>query len=288
LISALIVSYPAKRISEALGISRSHIYYLLSKGEKQISKLDRVREKYAYLKFYFDSLSKEFPKYGYRRIRVMFRRRHNIYLSKKTTQLIMRAFNLTLPVKKKRTKPNYQKIEATGPNELWQSDMTKIWVENTGWLHLFCIIDCFSREIVGCSLSLFAGTKELLQALDMAVSFRFPKGIPEGINLTIGSDNGCQFTSRAFIQALKDFKFKFMRTNYNCPEQNCYIESFFSSLKEEEVWLNEYTSVAEAEKSILKWIYDYNHERIHSSLDYLTPVEFMAEYKTQAVPIMLG
>jgi putative transposase len=289
LLSALAVNYPVKRITEALGVSRSHLYYLLNKSSDEIAKLEKVKHRYAHLKFYFDSLSREFPKYGYRRIRIMLRRRYGIYQSKKTTQLIMRAFNLSLGVKKKKAKPNYQKIEAIAPNELWQTDMTKIWVENTGWLHLFCIIDCFSREIVGYSLSLFAGTKELLEALEMAVMFRFSNGIPEDNKLTVASDNGCQFTAKAFIAALKDFNFKFMRTNYNCPEQNCYIESFFSSLKEEEVWLNEYASVAEAEESISRWLYKYNNERIHSSLDYLTPAEFMAHYeKIQAVPITLG
>lgn len=281
MVNTLVINYPVSLIAKALKLSRSYLYWLLKKEVEQTLKLDRMRQKYAHLKFYFDSLAKEFPTYGYRRVRVMLKRRYQINLSKKTTQLIMRAFNLSLPVKKKRTKPNYQQLRATRPNELWQSDMTKVWVARVGWLHLFSIIDCFTREIVGYSLSLFASTKELLKALDMAVSKRFASGIPDGINLTIGSDNGCQYTSKAFREALKALNFKFMRTNYNTPEQNAFIESFFSTLKQEEVWLKEYSSIAEAEESISNWIYFYNYERIHSSLNYLTPTEFMTECESQ-------
>jgi len=213
----------------------------------------------------------------------MLKRRYHLTLSKKTVQKIMRSFNLSLPVCKKRIRPNYKKLDLSRPNELWQSDMTKVWVEGVGWLYLFAIIDCFTREIVGYSLSLFASTKKLLKALDMAGSNRFAHGIPKETFLILGSDNGCQYTSRAFGSALKTFGFKFMRTNYNTPEQNAFIESFFSKLKEEEVWTRDYHSITEAEDSIAGWISFYNHERIHSSLNYLTPAEFMAEYETKFV-----
>ncbi|MDI6841170.1 MAG: hypothetical protein QMD71_10070, partial [bacterium] len=86
LIPGLKSEYPATAISRALGLSRSGVYYLLDKGDKVTDKLERIRQKYGHLKLKFDSLCREFPKYGYRRIRVMLRRREGIYLSKKTVQ----------------------------------------------------------------------------------------------------------------------------------------------------------------------------------------------------------
>ncbi|MDI6841175.1 MAG: DDE-type integrase/transposase/recombinase, partial [bacterium] len=166
----------------------------------------------------------------------------------------------------------------TRPYQLWQADMTKVWVNGTGWMHLFAIIDCFTREIVGYCFSLFASAKEALKGLEMAVETHFPIGIPDGLGLTLNSDNGCQFGSRSFQGVVKAFGFTFTRTGYNSPQENAYIESFFSKFKEEEAWLKEYESVYEAEQSIREWIYKYNHERIHSSLEYLTPVEFKEKW----------
>jgi len=125
--------YPLAIINSALEMSRSKIYYLLSQQDKAMNKLEKIREKYSYLKFIFNSLCLEYPKYGYRRIRIMLRHRHNIFMSKKTVQWIIRAFNLKLPVKKKRTsRPRGEKIEIVRPYQLWQTDMTKIWVKGTG------------------------------------------------------------------------------------------------------------------------------------------------------------
>lgn len=279
MLEALTLEYPVSAIARTFEVSRSGIYHILNHRGEMMDKVERIRKKYGHLKYKFDTLCREFPKYGYRRIRMMLRRREGIYLSKKTVQWIMRAFNLSLPVKKKRVpRPHIEKVEVRRPYQLWQTDMTKIWVNGTGWMHLFAVIDCFTREIVGWCFSLFASAKEALKALEMAVERHFPNGIPEGLGLTLNSDNGCQFGARAFQEAVKAFGFTFTRTAYDTPEENAYIESFFGKLKEEEVWLKEYESIHEAEQSIGEWIYKYNHERIHSSLNYLTPVEFREKW----------
>ncbi len=275
----LSLEYPVSAIARVFNMSRSRVYHILNQREKPMNKVERMREKYGYLKYKFDSLCREFPKYGYRRIRVMLRRRYEIYMSKKTVQWIMRAFNLGLPVNKKRVaRPHSEKMEVTHPYQLWQTDMTKVWVNGTGWMYLFGVIDCFTREVMGFCFSLFASAKEALRALEMAVDTCFSNGIPDELGLILNSDNGCQFGARAFQSAVKAFGFTFTRTAYDTPQENAYIESFFGKFKEEEVWLKEYESVQEAEESVRKWIYKYNYERIHSSLGYLTPVEFKEKW----------
>lgn len=240
MIEILRLEYPAGMIARAFDLSRSGVYYLLNLQEGAMNKLERIQKKYGHLKYMFDRLCREFPKYGYRRIRVMLRKRENICLSKKTVQWIMRAFNLSLSVKKKRAaRPHTGTVEIKRPYELWQTDMTKIWVKGTGWVHLFAVIDCFTREIVGWKFSMFASAREAIGALEMAVDTHFPKGIPEEIGLTLNSDNGCQFGARAYITAVKSFGFRFTRTAYDTPEENAYIESFFGKLKEEEVWIKD-------------------------------------------------
>ena len=104
MIESLRLEYSADMIARAFDLSRSGIYHILNRRDEVMNKIERIRKKYNHLKYIFDSLCREFPKYGYRRIRVMLRKREQIYFSKKTVQWIMRAFNLSLPVKKKRTR----------------------------------------------------------------------------------------------------------------------------------------------------------------------------------------
>lgn len=280
MIKELSVKYSISSVSRAFSISRSLIYSYLKQEEREMERMDRVREKYKGLKLKFDELCREFPKYGYRRIRIMLRRRHGIWMSKKTVQKIMRAFNLSLPTKKKRTQQKtYDKShKIQRPNQLWQTDLTKVWVKGSGWCFLFAVIDCFTREILGWCFSLFGSAKEAIKALERAVELRFPYGIPEDISLTVNSDNGNQFGARVYQKAVRDFGFEFTRTGYDTPEDNAYIESFFGKFKEEEVWTKEYEGFLEAESEIEEWIWWYNNERIHSSLNYLTPVEFRKAY----------
>jgi len=240
----LSLEYPVSTIARTIGLGRSGIYHIIRQRSEVMSKIERMHEKYGHLKYSFDSLCHEFPKYGYRRIRMMLRRREGICMSKKTVQWIMRAFNLSLPVKKKRvSRPHLEKVEVVRSYYLWQTDMTKVWVNGTGWMHLFAVIDCFTREITGWCFSLFASAKEALKSLEMAVENHFPDGIPEELRITLNSDNGCQFGARAYLEAVRAFGFKFTRTAYDTSEENAYIESFFGKLKEEEVWLKEYESI---------------------------------------------
>ncbi|GMA58943.1 hypothetical protein GCM10025858_34460 [Alicyclobacillus sacchari] len=151
--------------------------------------------------------------------------------------------------------------------------MTKVWCGKDGWGYLFAVIDAYDREIVGYSFSRFCRTEDLLNAVDMALNYRFPSGV-QGAGLTLRTDNGCQMTSRRFIQAMRACQINHERTGYNNPDDDGYIERFFRSLKEEEVWLQEYSSFAEAKAAIESYIHFYNTDRPHSALGYRSPLEF--------------
>ncbi|AEJ43378.1 Integrase catalytic region [Alicyclobacillus acidocaldarius subsp. acidocaldarius Tc-4-1] len=112
--------------------------------------------------------------------------------------------------------------------------MTKVWCGKDGWGYLFAVIDAYDREIVGYSFSRFCRTEDLLNAVDMALDYRFPNGV-QGAGLTLRTDNGCQMTSRRFIEAMKACQINHERTGFNNPDADGYIERFFRSLKEEEV-----------------------------------------------------
>ena len=96
--------------------------------------------------------------------------------------------------------------------------------------------------------------------------------------LTLTTDNGTQFTSARYVETLNQFGITHRRTAYNHPEGNSYIERFHRSLKEEEVWLNEYQTFDQAKQSIATWIEEYNHDRPHRGLHGRTPHDARARF----------
>src|ERR1700721_4270930 len=165
------------------------------------------------------------------------------------------------------------RVEAAEPNQIWQSDMTKIWAgPAVGWAYLVCVIDCCTREIVGWNLSHRCRTEDALAAVEQSVLERLPEGSRQA-SVTLATDNGTQFTSSRFIETLNRLSITHRRTAYHHPEGNSYIERFHRSLKEEEVWTAEYRSLQEARESIGRWIQEYNHDRPHHGVGNRTPHE---------------
>ena len=94
------------------------------------------------------------------------------------------------------------RVDVAEPNQIWQSDMTKIWAgPAVGWAYLVCVIDCFTREVVGWNLSHRCQTEDALAAVEQAVLERLPEGSRDA-GVTLTTDNGTQFTSSRFIETL--------------------------------------------------------------------------------------
>ena len=140
--------------------------------------------------------------------------------------------------------------------------------------HRCChIIDVFDRQIVCHLESLRARAGESLEALENAVVARFPGG-PRGRRPILQSDNGCQPTTRSFLETLKVLDINAQFIDVSEPRQNAFIERYFRSLKEEEVWPNIYETVEDVKAGIADYVRFYNHNREHSALGYLPPAEF--------------
>ncbi len=188
-----------------------------------------------------------------------------------------------------RRRKEWSKVIVTTPNQVWQSDLTKIWAgPNSGWAYLVSIIDCFTREIVGWDLSSRCRTDDALNALNQAVIEQLPFG-SRGTGLTLTTDNGTQFTSSRFMEVVSSLGIFHRRTAFHHPEGNGYIERFHRSLKEEEVWINEYQNLDEARRSIARYIQEYNNDRPHRGLGDRTPHEarqaFTIDLKSEALNV---
>jgi len=149
--------------------------------------------------------------------------------------------------------------------------MTKVWCGNDGWGYLFGVIDAYDRELIGYRFGFTCRTDDLLGALDEALLYRFAQGPAPG--LTLRTDNGPQMTSRRFRGALAACDIAHERTGYNNPDGDAYIERFFRTLKEEEVWLHDYRSFAEASEAIARFIARQDQGWLIRRLGYQSPAQ---------------
>ena len=258
--------YAATVVAAALVISRSSLYY---RKKARGSRADRSYDEQIV------EACGEKPAYGYRRVTWWLRRKEGLGLNGKRVLRVMRERGLLVRSRRLRArrKKEWGRVEASQPNQIWQSDMTKIWAGPAiGWAYLVSVIDCCTREIVGWNLSHRCRTEEALDAVEQAVLNRLPAGSRES-DLVLTTDNGTQFTSARFMETLARLGITHRRTAYHHPEGNSYIERFHRSLKEEEVWTAEYRSLEEARVGITTWIEEYNHDRPHRGVGNRTPHE---------------
>ena len=134
------------------------------------------------------------PTDGTRMVAALASRQAGGSVNRKRVQRLMREHRLLQPKRSegRRRRPGY--FQVTRPDELWHLDMTSVWVAEHGWCYLNAAIDCCTREIVGFALDVRCRAAKAIAVVDAAVAER---GISAG-ELTLGTDNGTAFTSRAF------------------------------------------------------------------------------------------
>ncbi len=213
-------------------------------------------------------LAGENPTDGYRMITAFARRRLGRQVNRKRVLRVMRERRLIQRRTRepRRRRPGFFRVER--PGQLWDMDMTSIWVAEHGWVYLNAIIDCCTREIVGWDLTLRCRATEAIGVIQDAVA---RQAIKPG-TLTLGTDNGSAFTARATRLVMSALGVAHRRGGYRDPESQAFIESWFSKLKERCVWRHEFETLDQAREVIGAYI-DHYHHRPHSGLNYRTPSE---------------
>jgi transposase InsO family protein len=161
-----------------------------------------------------------------------------------------------------------RRFEVEAPNRAWVTDITYV-TTREGWLYLAVVLDLFSRRIVGWSMSDRVDHALTLGALKMAIRTR---GVPKG--LVHHSDRGCQYAAEGYRLALREYGVvASMSRKGNCWD-NAVAESFFRTLKAECCYAA-FASRQQARKAIFDFVERfYNRRRRHSSLGYVSPVDF--------------
>ena len=213
------------------------------------------------------------PTYGTRRMAAQIARDTGAAVNRKQIQRIYRKIGYIQPQKTKNdiVRAGRRLLKPEAPNRLWETDITYVWCGVDGWCYCFNVLDCFTRKWIAYAFDVHATRDVAIDSITNAVAAERP----DCSRLRLRTDNGNQYTSRDFrraVQALGIGKHEFIWKN--TPEQNGHVESFHKTLKKEYIWPHEFANYQEAERIIAEALADYNKERIHSSIGYMTPAEF--------------
>jgi len=244
-----------------------------------------------------EEIAEQFPTYGTRRITHQLRRPpYKLRVNRKRVRRIMAKKELLLSVKGRKccttdsqhTYPRYPNLvkvlEISHPEHVWVSDITYIRLFQD-FVYLAIIMDVFTRAIRGWCLSRVLDQELTLTALRAALETRTPE--------IHHSDQGVQYAANAYTDLLKEHDVQISMAAVGIPEENGFAERFMRTIKEEEVDLSDYRNFADASNQIRLFIDDvYMTKRIHSSLGYLTPVEFEAAWRQSqfqhAIPLRMA
>jgi putative transposase len=277
-ITLLHQTYPAisvRTLCRWLGVSRSWYYahpLAIGGAEEEAALRDAI-----------ERIVLDFPGYGYRRVTHALRRAGWGPINHKRVLRAMREESLLCQLKRRfvvttdaahgyRTYPNLLKGAALDRlDQAWVADITYVRLPTT-FAYLACILDACSRRCIGWKLARQIDTQLTLAALEMAIERRQPRP-----GLIHHSDRGVQYASGEYVSRLEEIGARVSMSATGNPYDNAKAESFFKTLKREEVYLKDYQTFADAEANLGQFIEDvYNTKRLHSSLGYLPPAEFEA------------
>jgi putative transposase len=222
----------------------------------------------------------ESPAYGYRRITAELQQR-GFEVNHKRVLRMMREDNLlcvrrrafVVTTDSRHNLPVYpnlaRQITPAAINQLWVADITYIRLR-TEFVYLAVVLDAFSRRVIGWALGRTLEAELAIAALRMALLDRRPSP-----GLIHHSDRGVQYAAHAYSETLKQHGAIISMSRKGNPYDNAACESFMKTLKQEEVYRNEYRDFQDAHSSIGEFLERvYNQKRLHSALGYLPPVEF--------------
>lgn len=229
-----------------------------------------------------EAIQAELPFYGHRRVHEHLEQKYGLTVNEKKLLRIMKKYGLRALIwsgfKVKTTDSNHEYgyapnllpgMVVDGLNRVWVADITYIRVL-TGFVYLAAILDLFSRKIVGWAMSRRINHELCLAALEQAVETRHPA--PGCVH---HSDRGVQYACAEYLQFLEDNELVPSMSAKGYCYDNAFMESFFKTLKAEEVYLTEYKSYEDVLDAVPQFIDDvYNQKRMHSSIGYLPPNEF--------------
>lgn len=280
--------HSVRKMCKVLGLKEASYYQWLwrlekndIKREKELILLNKIKEVFV--------ANKEV--YGYRKMQKALRK-EEVYLSEYRVRKMMRAMGL-YPVILKKYKPTHngkkdgrfynnivnQQFIANKLNEVWAGDITYI-KTNQGYVYLATVIDLYNKEVIGYSISKNIDSELVSQALRNALV----RVNTKENKIIFHSDRGCQYSSKSYQNMLNQYGITGSMSRPACPYDNACSESFFSSAKRECIYRKNYMTIEEVKQDLFEYIeLFYNRKRMHSSLGYMSPVEYRLFHMSKKV-----
>ncbi len=220
------------------------------------------------------------PVYGYRPITVLLRRQ-GWQVNHKRVYRLWRAAGLQLPRRrawKRRWRGSPERLQrAERPNHVWTYDFLEARTERGGRLRLLAILDEYTRECLALYVARSISSARVIHLLRWLFATR-------GVPTCLRSDNGPEFVARAIQMWLEEQQCQTLYIKPGSPWENPFIESFIGKLRAE--CLNRYSFAdgQEAQQLVEAWRQEYNHERPHSALGYLSPTSYAAQFRHPLTP----
>ena len=251
-----------RRACELMGVARSVLAYRSVRTERDRPTVEAMRR-----------LAAQYPRYGYRRIRV-FLRREGHAMSRHRAYRLWRLAGLQLPRRRPRRRVANSRprpLPAIGLNHVWAYDFVFDACANGQQIKCLTVIDEFSRECLAIDV---AGSIRSARVIEILARLISEHGAPRFLR----SDNGSEFISHAILEWLTQQRIDTALIDPGKPWQNGADESFNGKFRDECLSLEWFRSRTEARVVIETWRRHYNHVRPHQSLKDLTPIEYKARY----------
>jgi putative transposase len=253
-----------RRQCELVGISRSGFYYEpIPESQENLVLMRRL-----------DELHLDYPAYGSRRLTALLQRAGQEVNRKRVSRLLgMMGIEVAYP-KRSLSQPRegnriypylLEGLEISGPDQVWCSDITYVPMAY-GFMYLVAVMDWWSRYVLAWELSNSLDSEFCIRAWTSALaSGRQP--------LISNTDQGSQFTSEAYLDAVESAGVDVSMDGRGRWIDNRFIERLWRSVKQEDIYVQDYSDGLTAQRGLARWFGEYNLERPHQALDYATPEE---------------
>lgn len=260
------------RQCDLLNLSRASYYYVSGKDDRYNQLLmNLIDEQYT-----------RTPFYGVEKMTAWLRRQKHL-VNQKRVRRLMRLMGLEAIY----PKPNLSKAHPAHkkypyllkdmvidrPDQVWATDITYIRMQQ-GFIYLVAIMDWFSRYVLSWDISITMDAGFCIDAIKRALQYSQPE--------IMNTDQGVQFTSTAFIGILEEKDIRISMDGRGRAFDNIFVERLWRTVKYEEVYLHQYTTVSEARFHLKRYFQFYNTERLHQALDYRTPYEIYYKEQTES------
>lgn len=255
---------------EAHGLSQRRACRLVGacRGTVRFKSLNKTDEEELRVKI--QKIAHERRRFGYRRIHLLLKR-EGMQINHKKVFRLYRELNLKVRrrgARKRALGIRLEQIKVAAPNQRWSLDFVQDTLQCGRKIRMLTVIDDYTRECLEIAVDRSLGGERVRKILGRLIEFR---GKPKAIR----SDNGTEFTSNAILQWALEQGIDWQYIQPGKPMQNGHIESFNGKLRDECLNENLFFDLEQARAVIERWRGDYNHNRPHSAIGGLTPIEMM-------------